>query len=263
MLLIDDALFDRTEELAKRHPSIRVLRDPARRGVGAALRLGVAEAKYLLLFHAPCDTQYQPKDLRLLLDEIDRTHIVTGHRVGRRVPLLLRAVGFMWRGLFRVLFGLPLEPLPAWLGWRAHGRNLFARVFLGVRLHDVQCEFRLFRRSVFRRIPIQSDGPFAHVEVLAQANFVTAVMSEVPVVYQAAARPASWWKEAWRVFAHPDFGPAVLPPEPPATEPCATPSVPPTDGLPADCGLLQPATDATASNGDPSAARPQPAPGVE
>ena len=32
LLLIDDAAIDRTEELANRHPGIRVLRDPARRG---------------------------------------------------------------------------------------------------------------------------------------------------------------------------------------------------------------------------------------
>src|SRR5438128_2477253 len=85
LILVDDALFDRTNELAQRHPEIRVLRDPARRGVGAALRLGVAAANHPLLFHAPCDGQYQPKDLRLLLDEIDNTHAVVGYRVGRRV----------------------------------------------------------------------------------------------------------------------------------------------------------------------------------
>src|SRR5262245_53360666 len=236
LLLVDDAVCDRTEELARRHPGIEVLRDPVKRGVGAALRLGVAQAKHPLLFYAPCDARYQPKDLRLLLDEIDRTHAVTGHRVGRKVPFFLRALGFVWRGLFRVLFGMPLEPLPAWLGWRDHARNLFARIFFGLRLHDVQCDFRLFRRSIFRRIPIQSDGPFAHVEVLAKANFTTAVMSEVPVAYRPGAAPRSWWKEAWRVFAHPDFGPAVLPPDPPAPEPIAA--------APVACGLLSPATDA-------------------
>src|SRR5262245_19694294 len=60
LLLIDDALLDRTEELMKRHPSMRVLRDPARRGVGAALRLGLTRTKHPLLFYAPCDAGYQP-----------------------------------------------------------------------------------------------------------------------------------------------------------------------------------------------------------
>jgi hypothetical protein len=267
-LLIDDALFDRSQELANRHPGIRVLRDPVRRGVGAALRLGIAEAKHPLLFYAPCDNRYRPKDLYLLLDQIDKTHVVTGHRVGRKVPLLLRILGLAWRCLFRVLFGLPLEPLPGWLGWRDHARNLLVRIFLGVQLHDAQCEFRLFRRSVFRRIPIQSDGQFAHVEILAKANFLTAVMSDVPVSYNPLSSPPSWWKDAWRVFAHPDFGPAVLPPEPTITQPCdgpPQPAVPQPAFLPADGGTIQQKTDQKplASNGDPSAPRPQPASGTE
>jgi glycosyltransferase involved in cell wall biosynthesis len=213
IILVDDALVDRTDELARRHLSVRVLRDPTKRGVGAALRLGLAEAHHPLLVYAPCDRQYQPRDLRLLLDEIDKTHVVTGHRAGRPVPVLLRVTGFIWRGLVRVLFGLPLEPLPAWLGWRDYAVNLLARVVFGLRLHDVQCDFRLVRRSVFRRIPIQSDGPFAHIELLAKANFLTNVMTEVAVVHRPAARAPSGWRDAWRVFAHPYFGPAVLPPE--------------------------------------------------
>jgi glycosyltransferase involved in cell wall biosynthesis len=218
LILVDDALLDRTAELAEHYPSIRVLRDPIKRGPGAALRLGLAAAQHPLFFYARCDGCYQPKDVMLLLDEIDKTDVVTGHRIGRRVPLALRCLGFAWRGLFRVVFGLPLEPLPAWLGWRDYGRNLFARIVFALRLHDVQCDFRLFRRSVFRRIPIQSNGPFVHVEVLAKANFVTALMTDVPVSYRPMEAPASWWKEAWHIFAHPDFGLAVLPKEMPIAE---------------------------------------------
>ena len=223
MLLIDDAPVDRTEDLARRYPGIRILRDPAKRGVGAALRLGLAEAKHPLLLYAACDGRYQPTDVGLLMAEIDKTHLVVGHRVGRSVPMALRLLGFAWRGLARILFGLPLEPMPAWLGWRDYLRNLLARMVFGLRLHDVQCEFRLFRRSIFRRIPIQSDGPFAHIEVLAKANFLTAIMTEVPVKPEPAASAASWWRDAWRVFAHPEFGPAVLPEE--------TPTVPVDDTL--------------------------------
>jgi hypothetical protein len=217
LILVDDSIQDRTEDLAKLHPGVRVLRDPARRGVGAALRLGSGSAQHPLLLYAPCDTGYQPQDIKLLLDEIDRVHVVVGHRVGRRVPLTLRLLGFGWRLLLRILFGLPVEPLPAWLGWRDHVRNLFARIVFALRLHDVQCEYRLFRRSIFRRIPIQSNGAFAHVEVLAKANFLTALMTDVPVSYRPPTAPSSWWKEAWHIFAHPDFGPAVLPEEKPAT----------------------------------------------
>jgi glycosyltransferase involved in cell wall biosynthesis len=214
VLLVDDALTDRTAELANSHPTARVLRDPIRRGVGAALRLGLTEARHPLFLQVPCDGRYQPADVQKLLAEIDRVHLVVGHCVGRPVPLPLRLLGGVWRLTLRILFGLPLEPLPAWLGWRGHARNLLAHVVFGLRLHDVTCDFRLFRREVFRRIPIQSDGTFVHVEVLAKANFLGQVMSEAAVTSVEQWAPASWWREAWRVFAHPDFGPARLPDEP-------------------------------------------------
>jgi hypothetical protein len=212
LLLVDAAALDRTDKLAQCHPNVRVLRDPVRRGVGAALRLGLTQARHPLLFYSACDGRFLPQDLRLLLAEIDKVHVVTGHRIGWAVPLPLRITGFVWRLLLRILFGLPVEPLPGWLGWRGYVRNRFAHVLFGLRLHDVACDFRLFRREIFRRIPIQSDGPFVHIEVLAKANFLTALMSEVPVMWRPVT-PAPWWKEAWRVFAHPDFGPARLPEE--------------------------------------------------
>jgi hypothetical protein len=240
IILVDDALLDRTVELGKHHPAIRVLRDPVRRGSGAALRLGLTAAQHPLLFYAPCDGSFQPKDIKLLFDQIDQVHVVVGHRVGRRVPFPLRVLGFSWRLLLRVLFGLPVQPLPAWLGWRDHARNLFARYVFALRLHDVQSEFRLFRRSIFQRIPIQSNGAFAHVEVLAKANFLTAMMTDVPVSYQPLSSPASWWKEAWHIFAHPEFGPAVLPKESPPTSGPNGEAEDSQNEHPPDCG----ATDA-------------------
>jgi hypothetical protein len=58
-----------------------------------------------------------------------------------------------------------------------------ARVLFGVRQHDITCPFRLHRRDIFARIPLQSDGPFVHVEILAKANFLGLVMGEeVPLL---------------------------------------------------------------------------------
>jgi len=241
IILVDDAVLDRTLELAKRHPTVRMLHDPARRGSGAALRLGLTAARHPLLLYAPCDGSFQPKDSKLMFEEIDQVHVVVGNRVGRRVPFPLRVLGFCWRLALRVLFGLPVQPLPAWLGWRDHTRNLFARFVFALRLHDVQSEFRLFRRPIFQRIPIQSNGSFAHVEVLAKANFLTAMMTDVPVSYQPVATPASWWREAWHIFAHPEFGPAVLPEEesPPTPATNEKAQKPPSE-IPSDSG----ATDA-------------------
>lgn len=226
ILLADDAATDRTAvlagSLASRSPHVRVLRDPERRGVGAALRIGIAAARHPLLFYTSCDGQYAPADLKQLLGEIDKVHLITGYRAGRPVPLGLRVIGQAYRGLARVLFGLPLEPLPGWLGWQAYAHRLLARMVFGVRLHDISCPFRLFRRAIFARIPIQSDGVFAHVEIIAKANFLGCLVSEAPVTHRPPAAGEAPGEEettkhiraeAYRVFCEPDFGPVQVPEE--------------------------------------------------
>src|SRR5262249_38843328 len=121
LLLLDrdaDPEGTRSETLVARHPRLRVLCPLKGRGVGALLRAGVAAAGLPLLFYPGCDPQYQPADLKLLLGEIDKVHLVAACRTGRRVPAALRWLGRLYRGAVRVLFGVPLEPLPGWLGWK-------------------------------------------------------------------------------------------------------------------------------------------------
>jgi hypothetical protein len=178
----------------------------------------LAAASHPLLFYTTCDRQYQPADLHRLLPLIDHAHLVSGFRLCAPVPLGLRWLGAVYRGVVRVLIGQALEPLPGWLGWREQARRLLARLFFGVRLHDVDCAYRIFRRSIFDRIPIQSDGSFAQVELLAKANFLGCLMSEEPVTHHpllaTGAEPTrsplrQTVREAYRLLTHPDFGPAV------------------------------------------------------
>jgi len=215
ILLVDDGSSDRTGSLAaglaSRHAQVKVLSHPTERGVGAALQTALAAARHPLLFYAPCDRQFQPAELRRLLAEIDKVHLVSGYRAGQPVPGGLRRLGRVYRLLVRLLLGMALEPQPGWLGWRENAYRGVARLLFGVRLADVNCPFRLFRRSIFSRIPIQSQGPFVHVEILAKANFLGCYMTdEVPLAHRPRAeeRPRkAIWGDASRVFFHPSFGP--------------------------------------------------------
>jgi glycosyltransferase involved in cell wall biosynthesis len=233
IILVDDGSSDQTgalaESMTEKYPRLRVFRHPQPQGFGAALRTGLAQARYPLLMMAPCDEQYQPADLKLFLcpkekdptPEIDRNDLVVGYRVRQPVPWPLRVLGFCYRCFVRVLLNHRPERLPGWLGWRGHAWRLLARLVFGLRLPDVDCPFILFRRSVFERIPIQSDGDFALLEVLAKANFLGKMMSDKPVAHrprprqespdERRARRRQLWKDFRRVLNHPDFGPAVLP----------------------------------------------------
>jgi glycosyltransferase involved in cell wall biosynthesis len=228
LLLVDDGSSDGTGEradlLPSRHPRLKVLRHPVPRGEGAALRTALTEARQPLLFYAPCDPAYRPAHLAKFLEQrltdpaepvIDHVHIMSGYRAGVHVPRGLRVVGWLWRAFCRVVFSYAPAPLPGWLGFRRHLAQLVARFAFALRHHDVACPCRLARRHIFARIPIQSDGPFAHVEVMAKANFLGHVLGEevpldvVPPPYRGDA--GRFWKEGQHVFSHPDFGPAVVP----------------------------------------------------
>ena len=225
VIVVDDGSRDRTAEIVSRvgqeQPRVKLVRHQQPQGDGAALKSGLAESRHPLLFYSTCDRQYLPVDLHLLLAEIDKVHLVSGYRRWQPVPHVLQGVGRLWRIAMRLLFSVTFEPLPGWLGTRQHLYAKVMRVVFGLRLRDERCLFRLFRRALFERIPIQSHGEFVHDEVLAKANFLGALMSDVPIQYRPPAdnRPASfkatapasgWWSDFYRVFSHPSFGPIHL-----------------------------------------------------
>jgi hypothetical protein len=86
---------------------------------------------------------------------------------------------------------------------------------------------RFDRRDIFARIPIQSNGPFVHVEILAKANYLGLVMGEEVPLEPGHYPPltATPSREEFRqlladarlVIIHPDFGAATIesPPAPP------------------------------------------------
>jgi len=219
IILVDDGSSDPTpalaDALAERYPRLRAIHNEHPRGLGAALRSGLAAARHPLVLTAPCDRQYEPADLRRLLDLIDQVDLVTGIRTWQPVPLWLRWCGTAYRLIARTIFGVPLERRAAWLGWSGFPRRWLAHWIFGLRLQDVECMLRLYRRDLLPRIIVQSDGPFAQVEILAKANFLGCLLAETPVAYHPRAcggieghdvSPRTC-AEAWRVFNAPDFGP--------------------------------------------------------
>lgn len=232
ILVLDDGSTDRTAERAEaltaRFPQARLLRHEARRGPAEALRTGIPVARFPLLLTCPCDRQFRAESLGELLTHIDEVHLATGYRVWQPVPLLLRVLGWFYRTFLRFALLHQTEPLPGWLGWDGWAAHFRARACFGVRIRDVGCPFRLYRRALFERLPIQSDGAFALTEVLAKANFLECVMTEAPVpcappgaVPQAAEARRQERADFWRVFGHPEFLPS-----PPA------PASPPPNGEP-------------------------------
>jgi glycosyltransferase involved in cell wall biosynthesis len=232
LIVVDDGSTDGTAETAERLP-VRLLRHETRRGFGACVRTALAESRHPLFFYTALDYPYTPADLGKLLERIGREEtvndrgfrvlVVNGCRTGRPVPAGWRAVGRVYRAFMRFALGNPVEPVPAWLGFREHLRGWVAWVMFGNPLEDVGSSFKLFERELFDRFPIQSDGDFVHTELIAKATFTTCMMDEVPLTPNPAPIPPSWWREFWKLVRNAKFTPPApaLAPEPPA--PAAAP----------------------------------------
>lgn len=195
--------------------AVRVFPYERTTGCRDALAAAIAAAQYPLVAFCPCDFGYRPGDLDGMLKLIDEVDLVIGYRSRGQAPpwRVLLDTAF---GLFsRVVLGVPIEPRVCWLGWPGWGRRLAARWLFAIRVADPECPYRLARRAIFERMPLQSGGPFVAVEMIAKANFLGCYLAQAPVQWTPPPEPQTdaigFWHEAWHVFHRPLFG-AVPPP---------------------------------------------------
>ncbi|MSU77225.1 MAG: glycosyltransferase [Gemmataceae bacterium] len=180
-------------------------------GFRTAVNDAIQAAQHPLLVLCPCDRQYSPVDLAKLLGAIDKVDLVAGYRLGGQAPPLRVLLDLAINVICRILVGLPMTQRLTWLGGHGWDRRWIARWIFGVRVTDPECAFLLARRGIFKRIPIQSGGPFLATEILAKANHLTCLLAEVPVTWNPPSHPLhdaiSFGGDAQKVFLAPDFGP--------------------------------------------------------
>jgi glycosyltransferase involved in cell wall biosynthesis len=160
VIVTDDGSEDRTrlvlEELAQRCSELRVLHHPANRGYGAALRTGFSAATKDWVFYTDGDAQYDPLEMielaRALRPGVD---IVNGYKIARHDPLIRKILGRVYHYLVSWTFGM--------------------------RLRDVDCDFRLFRRELLDAIRLESSSGAICVEMVKKIQDLGFVFAEVPV----------------------------------------------------------------------------------
>ena len=161
VIVVDDGSRDRTgavaDRLAAANPHVRAVHHPENRGYGAAVRSGFAAARYPLVVLADGDNQFDLGELAILLRSLGTCDIVSGYRIARRDPAARLLYAFMYNRAVRVLFRIPLR--------------------------DVNCGFKLYRRTLVERLlpQLQSTGALINVEILARARKLGAKVTEVGV----------------------------------------------------------------------------------
>ena len=160
ILVVNDGSADDTleiaNELAETYPEVRVIDHVKNRGYGGALRSGFAHATKDLIFYTDGDAQYDPKELALLWPRMTAdVDLVNGYKISRSDPMHRIVIGRIYHHLMKIAFALTVR--------------------------DVDCDFRLMRRSIFDRVALERDSGVICVEMMKKITDAGFRIAEVPV----------------------------------------------------------------------------------
>jgi glycosyltransferase involved in cell wall biosynthesis len=183
IIAVNDGSKDRTGEIADRlaaaNPDIvRVVNHNPNRGYGGALRSGFEASRYELLAFTDGDRQFQIADIGRLtarLQAADHPDVVVGYRIKRADPFI------------RIAY--------------ARTYKLANRIFFGLRVTDVDCACKLFRREALEGIRVESGGAFFSAELMNKVRQSGRSIAEVGVPHYArtagsptGAKPSVIWR---------------------------------------------------------------------
>lgn len=161
VIVINDGSQDHTpqvlDELARVYPNeVRIIHHERNKGYGGALRSGFYSASKEWVFYTDGDAQYDPRELKNLAelanDDID---FINGWKIERHDPLHRIIIGRIYQYIIKLTFGL--------------------------KLRDVDCDFRLMRSQVFDHVQLTSDSGVICVELMKKVQDAGFRLAETPV----------------------------------------------------------------------------------
>jgi dolichol-phosphate mannosyltransferase len=173
VLVIDDGSPDGTGEIADRLSReldyVDVLHRDRKEGLGPAYIAGFHRALSSgaeLILEMDCDFSHDPADLPRLIAAAGEADVVLGSRY---VP----GGGVTdWGALRRLV---------------SRGGSIYARLVLGVPVHDLTGGFKCFRREVLQRLPLSevgTDGYGFQIEMTYRAVRAGFRVLEVPILFR-------------------------------------------------------------------------------
>jgi glycosyltransferase involved in cell wall biosynthesis len=160
VIVVNDGSSDATaqiaDELAEKYPHVRVVHHPVNRGYGGALQTGFRSATKELIFYTDGDAQYDPAELVDLWNSMTPdADLVNGYKISRADPLHRIIIGRLYHHIVSTMFGLSVR--------------------------DVDCDFRLIRRTIFDRIELHKTSGVICLEMMKKITDARFRIVEVPV----------------------------------------------------------------------------------
>jgi glycosyltransferase involved in cell wall biosynthesis len=179
IIIVNDGSADATaeiaDELARAYPEVRVIHHEVNRGYGGALRSGFAAATRELVFYTDGDAQYDPAEMVMLWNAFgEDVDLVNGYKISRSDPLHRIVIGRIYHHTVRLLFGL--------------------------KVRDVDCDFRLMRREVFDRVTLEKNSGVICLEMMKKIQDAGYRIAEVPVHHYHRAYGRSQFFNVRRLF---------------------------------------------------------------
>jgi len=183
IVIIDDGSRDATPQIADRlvaaNPEmVRVVHHPTNFGYGAALRSGLQTSRLALIAFTDGDRQFRVIDVGRLTARVvepDAPDAVVGFRIHRADPLVRTVYARLYR--------------------------LANRIFFGLRIRDVDCACKLFRREALAGVHVESGGAFFSAELMIKLQASGRRVTEVGVPHYpriagspTGAKPSVIWR---------------------------------------------------------------------
>jgi glycosyltransferase involved in cell wall biosynthesis len=170
-----DATADIADELARTYPRVRVVHHPKNRGYGGALQTGFRSASKEWVFYTDGDAQYDPAELAVLwAHRAEDADLVNGYKISRSDPVHRIVIGRLYHHIVSLLFGL--------------------------KVRDVDCDFRLMRRSIFDRVQLEKTSGVICLEMMKKITDAHFRIVEVPVHHYHRAFGKSQFFNFRRIF---------------------------------------------------------------
>jgi hypothetical protein len=162
LVIANDGSSDDTEQVVREFSAeceypVKLVNHSENRGYGAAVTTAMRAASGDLVMLIDSDGQFSLLDLPQFLAAVQKNDVVVGYRADRADSALRKFNATMWTKLISVLLKVPIR--------------------------DLDCAFKIFRRSDLDKIEMASDGASINAEIMTQCAAKGLSICELPVMH--------------------------------------------------------------------------------